>query len=101
VKTPKKKKNSTTPGDSKQHRSETEDVLWHEVCPLVEHPELILVLRPKRSLEDKEEKGNAEANNEKVERAVKERILACIVVHMEREQEPHEMNRRSGVPRQI
>jgi hypothetical protein len=37
-----------TPGLSKQQVFETDEVLWHDVWPLVEQPEEMLVLRPKR-----------------------------------------------------
>jgi len=40
------KKKHRTPGDSKQHKFDTTEVLWHDCGPVVEHPDEIKDDRP-------------------------------------------------------
>lgn len=63
-----------TPGDSKQHRSFSVVVLWHDAGPLVEQPELI---RLKRS-SGLTETGEGLAAAEPARAAPKARVAASI-----------------------
>jgi len=61
-----------TPGASKQHRSETTEVFWHEAGPVVEQPETRL--RLKRSADQREEKGDAEASGIDADSTARDKI---------------------------
>ena len=64
-----------TPGDSKQHRSVSFVVLWHDAGPLVEQPELI---RLKRSIGPKGVKGEGPATAVPARAAPRARVAASI-----------------------
>ena len=49
-------------------------VLWHEAGPVVEQPELRLVLRLKRSVDERKEKGDARASGVDADSTARDKI---------------------------